>query len=421
MRNRAAVALGAALFVALAGSGAATAYWGAQASLTASASAGSIGITSTGFPSLAASYSPSSLSATAPLTVTNTGTVAAPFTLRLGAEEAVTPLVTATRVDTWLVDRERGCAAATATPAGATRSDWSTVPVLTGTLGPGAAMTYCVRTSLTAAAQTTLAGTRMVGTASVASSVGSWSASATASAAQDVADTAPPSVPGTPTASTVTTNSTTLAWTASTDNVGVVGYDIVRDGTLIATVPTATFTDSSLSPGTPYAYSVVARDSAGNASAPSKAVSVTTLPAEVLLDPTRWYRVSTSTGCVDSGGTGQSLSVASCGGSDKGDWRFTAVSGAAGHYTVAPRRDVSLSWDIAAGVGGATANNAAVLLAPRSTGPSQQWRVEPASSGGYRFVNRGSGLCLEAVGSQLRQSACTSVAAQAFALTVVGP
>ena len=419
MSNRAAIALGAALFLALAGTGSASAYWGAKATLSATASAGSIGIASTGFPSLSTSYSPSSLAATAPVTVTNTGTIAAPFTLRLAAE-APTPLAAGTRVNTWPVGPDHGCAASSPTPAGATGSDWSAVPDLTATLEPGAETTYCVRTSITSAAQTSLAGTSILGTASVTSSVGPWTASTASTAAQSVADTAPPSAPGTPTASATNATSTTLAWTASTDNVGVVGYDVIRNGTLVATVPTATFTDAALAPGTSFGYAIVARDSTGNASAPSKVGMVTTPPAPVLLDAAKWHRVGASNGCVDSGGTGQSLSVASCGGSVKSDWEFTPVSGAPGHYSVAPRRALSLVWDIALGAGGATANNAAIVLAPRSTGPSQQWRVESASSGAYRFVNRGSGLCLDAQGSQLRQSTCTGAAAQAFTLTEVG-
>lgn len=57
-----------------------------------------------------------------------------------------------------------------------------------------------------------------------------------------------------------------IAWNASTDNVGVTGYRVSRNGTLITTVTGLTFNDTGLSPSTTYNYSVVAVDAAGNAS-----------------------------------------------------------------------------------------------------------------------------------------------------------
>ena len=69
-----------------------------------------------------------------------------------------------------------------------------------------------------------------------------------------------------------------LSWTASTDNVGVVGYEIRRDGQHIASWRdgTATFLDSQLQPGTTYAYQVRAFDAAGNESALSNTTTVST-------------------------------------------------------------------------------------------------------------------------------------------------
>jgi len=57
-----------------------------------------------------------------------------------------------------------------------------------------------------------------------------------------------------------------LSWQASTDNLGVTGYEVRRDGALIATVPAPGFLDSGLLPETSYSYEVVALDAAGNAS-----------------------------------------------------------------------------------------------------------------------------------------------------------
>jgi chitodextrinase len=87
-------------------------------------------------------------------------------------------------------------------------------------------------------------------------------------------DTTAPSAPGTP-AATATTTSVSLTWTASTDNVGVAGYRVSRDGVPVATVATAGYTDSGLTPATAYAYAVTAYDAAGNSSA-ATSLSVTT-------------------------------------------------------------------------------------------------------------------------------------------------
>ncbi len=91
-------------------------------------------------------------------------------------------------------------------------------------------------------------------------------------------DTQPPTTPGTLSSSGVTSTSVNLAWGASTDNVGVTGYNIYRDGTLLTTVTTTSTTVSGLTPATAYQFFVRARDAAGNLSTQSNTVSVTTSP-----------------------------------------------------------------------------------------------------------------------------------------------
>lgn len=93
-------------------------------------------------------------------------------------------------------------------------------------------------------------------------------------------DTEPPTAPGAPTASEVTAASVTLSWPASTDNVGVVGYDVVQvsGGTETPAAGSATnqATVTGLTAGTAYTFAVYARDAAGNRSARSTTVTVTT-------------------------------------------------------------------------------------------------------------------------------------------------
>ena len=93
------------------------------------------------------------------------------------------------------------------------------------------------------------------------------------------ADTQAPSVPTGLASSNVTSNSFTLSWTASTDNVGVTAYDVFKGGTSIGTTTATSISVSGLSVSTSYSMTVKAKDAAGNISAASTALSVTTLAA----------------------------------------------------------------------------------------------------------------------------------------------
>ncbi|GAA1506162.1 hypothetical protein GCM10009677_43210 [Sphaerisporangium rubeum] len=92
-------------------------------------------------------------------------------------------------------------------------------------------------------------------------------------------DTTAPSRPGTPAASSITSSGATLSWQASTDNVGVTGYDVYRAGTTDVKVGTATtnsFALTGLTASTTYTFYVVARDAAGNSSPASNSVTFST-------------------------------------------------------------------------------------------------------------------------------------------------
>ena len=89
-------------------------------------------------------------------------------------------------------------------------------------------------------------------------------------------DTTPPSVPAGLSSPSQTTTSISLSWSASTDNVGVAGYDVYRNGTLIASPTGTSYTATGLAASTAYSFQVRARDAAGNASALSASISVST-------------------------------------------------------------------------------------------------------------------------------------------------
>src|SRR5438094_4047609 len=89
-------------------------------------------------------------------------------------------------------------------------------------------------------------------------------------------DTTPPSVPTGLTASAVSSSQIKLSWAASSDNVGVSGYRVCRNGTQIPTTSASSFANTGLSPSTTYSYTVAAYDAAGNLSTQSSSASATT-------------------------------------------------------------------------------------------------------------------------------------------------
>ncbi len=90
------------------------------------------------------------------------------------------------------------------------------------------------------------------------------------------ADTIAPSAPTSLGSANITQNSVSLSWNASTDNVGVDGYTIYRNGTPLTTTTSTSYTVSGLAAGTTYAFTIVAYDNAGNVSSTSNAIDVTT-------------------------------------------------------------------------------------------------------------------------------------------------
>jgi chitodextrinase len=86
-------------------------------------------------------------------------------------------------------------------------------------------------------------------------------------------DTTAPSVPTNLLATPVSSSAINLSWTASTDNVGVTGYKIYRNGSQIGTSGGVSYSDTGLLASTSYTYTVSAYDAAGNQSALSSSVS----------------------------------------------------------------------------------------------------------------------------------------------------
>lgn len=96
--------------------------------------------------------------------------------------------------------------------------------------------------------------------------------------ATGIMDSAAPSTPTGLTAAASDSMTVNLNWSSSTDNKGVVGYQIYRNGELVHASYTAalSFTDKQLTPSTTYTYAIRAFDAAGNLSPLTAAVSVAT-------------------------------------------------------------------------------------------------------------------------------------------------
>ena len=118
------------------------------------------------------------------------------------------------------------------------------------------------------------------------------------------ADTAAPSVPSGLASAGATTSTVSLAWSASTDNVGVTGYTTYSNGTSAGAGAGTSYTVTGLACGTSYAFSVDAYDGAGNHSAPTSALNASTSTCPDTTAP------SVPAGLYSTGATQTSVSLA---------------------------------------------------------------------------------------------------------------
>ena len=93
-------------------------------------------------------------------------------------------------------------------------------------------------------------------------------------------DSQPPSAPANPSATAASSNRVDVSWGASTDDVGVTGYEVYRNNVLVATTGATqtTYADTGVAAATTYTYEVSAFDAAGHDSPRSTAATVTTPP-----------------------------------------------------------------------------------------------------------------------------------------------
>jgi chitodextrinase len=111
------------------------------------------------------------------------------------------------------------------------------------------------------------------------------------------ADVSAPTVPKGLTASASTSTGLTLDWTASTDDVGVTGYDVYRNGTKVGSSITPKYVASGLTCGTTYTFAVAAFDAAGNRSVQAQLASSTSACALATGGVHVWLSPSGSDNC----------------------------------------------------------------------------------------------------------------------------
>ena len=245
-------------------------------------------------------------------------------------------------------------------------------------------------------------------------------------------DTSAPSVPSGLTASGTTASSTTLSWSGSTDNVGVSGYDVLRNGVQVGTTASTSYSDTGLAASTTYSYTVKAYDAAGNTSAASNAVSVTTGSGGGgggggPIDSSKWYQVvnANSHKCIDAAGGGTSNGTAvqqwacATGNTDE-QWQFQPTD--SGFYKVVTRNAPALGWDVSGGAG-STGDGVPIQLWTYGNGTNQQWTPVAHADGSYSFTPRNNtNECLDVTnvstsdGARIQQWTCTGGPAQAFTL-----
>jgi chitodextrinase len=150
-------------------------------------------------------------------------------------------------------------------------------------------------------------------------------------------DTAPPTIP-TGLAKTSSTSTTlSVGWTASNDNVGVVGYDVSLNGTQVGTDTGTTHTFSGLECGTSYTVAVVARDAAGNVSGPAS-VNASTSPCGSDQGLVAAYSFDGGSGSVltDNSGNGRDGTIVGASWTPSGKYRSALHFNGTGDYVGLP-------------------------------------------------------------------------------------
>ena len=222
--------LATATSIALAGAGSSFALWNSSVVVSAgSVTSGAVAVTQQGFAAMGTQFSSDNLSVTAPVTVTNTGSVSSDFSASLGLAAGSSPaLASAVSVSVWEIGSDAECTVLSA-PLDPVSGTWSAPPALTGRLAPGTSQLLCFRSILEPGALMSQPGASVTPELTVTARVGGWSALAIASTTQRT-----PSLPGIGCTQQGTT--AVLDW----PNPGSSNYGLYLNGVAIAKTKNAT-------------------------------------------------------------------------------------------------------------------------------------------------------------------------------------
>ncbi|NRD25581.1 hypothetical protein [Frigoribacterium sp. VKM Ac-2836] len=190
------VALVVGLVVLLVGSGTGTSWalWSASTSFDQTATLGTLSTSVDGVSSLGTTYESRSASVTAPVTLRNTGNVAATGTIQASTAPTNTPasttLLSEISVVTWPVDSTTACTPSATAPSTALAGTWASPPAPPSVVLPaGGSASWCYRTTPTADAP---ASATVDASLTTTVTAGSWTASSSAGFSQATADSLPP-------------------------------------------------------------------------------------------------------------------------------------------------------------------------------------------------------------------------------------
>lgn len=202
-------------------------------------------------------------------------------------------------------------------------------------------------------------------------------------------DTSPPSTPTGLSTSGVTSSSVNLSWNASSDNVGVTGYDVFRatgSGAFsqIATASGTSYTASGLAASTQYRFYVRARDAAGNTSGNSTTVTATTSsggggPCRVRYVPNSWGNGFTAEVTLTNTGT-------------------SAINGWTVGWTFSGNQQITSAWN-------AVVTQSGQSVTARDMGYNAT--IAPSGSTGFGFQGTYSGANASPPAFTLNGAACT--------------
>jgi chitodextrinase len=216
-------------------------------------------------------------------------------------------------------------------------------------------------------------------------------------------DTTPPSAPKGLTATAVSSTQVNLSWTASTDNVGVTGYRVSRNGTQVGTPSGTTFQDTGLTPSTTYNYTVSAVDGAGNVSPPASGSATTQSPPPPDTTPPTVSLTAPATGATVSG----AVTVTADANDDVGVAGVQVLLDGANLGAEDTTAPYSSSWDTTAVANGPHTLGARARDAAGNTGTATTINVTvnntsvPGLAAGYAFDEGTGGSAADASGHSL--------------------